>query len=104
MAAVDMSEWLRELGLERYEQAFAVNDIDADVLPELSEADLEKLGVSLGHRKKLLKAIAELQAGTAAPSGPPLAMPPEAVPGIEGERRQVTVLFADLSGYTELSR
>ena len=66
MAATDIAAWLRALGLERYEQAFRASDIDADVLTELSEADLEKLGVSLGHRKKLLKAIAELRAATAA--------------------------------------
>ena len=104
MAATDIAAWLRELGLERYEPAFRANDIDADVLPELSEADLEKLGVSLGHRKKLLRAIADLQAGDGGRSGPSPAMSPEAAPEIEGERRQVTVMFADLTGYTELSR
>jgi hypothetical protein len=52
--AVDISTWLRELGLERYETAFRDNDIDGEVLPELADADLEKLGVSLGHRKKML--------------------------------------------------
>ena len=63
MAATDIAAWLRALGLERYEQAFRASDVDADILPELSEADLEKLGVSLGHRKKLLKAIADLRRG-----------------------------------------
>jgi SAM domain (Sterile alpha motif) len=48
MASADIGAWLRELGLERYEQAFRTNDID--VLPELSEAHLERLGLSLGHR------------------------------------------------------
>jgi len=99
MASADIGAWLRELGLERYEEAFRANDIDVDVLQELSEADLERLGVSLGHRKRLLRAIAARGA-----SGPRPAMPPEAAPEVEGERRQVTVLFADLSGYTELSR
>ena len=104
MASNGLAAWLRDLGLERYEEAFRANDIDADVLPELSEADLEKLGLSLGHRKKLLKAIAELQAGDGGRSGAAPARPPEAALGIDGERRQVTVLFADLSGYTKLSR
>ena len=58
---MDVAAWLRDLGLARYEEAFRDSDIDADVLPDLTEADLEKLGVSLGHRKKLLKAIAELR-------------------------------------------
>jgi class 3 adenylate cyclase/tetratricopeptide (TPR) repeat protein len=103
MAADDLRAWLQSLGLERYEQAFRASDVDADVLPELSDADLEKLGISLGHRKKLLKAIAELRPGGGSPGrAPPI--PPEAAPEIEGERRQVTVLFADLAGYTELSR
>ena len=101
MAGADLAAWLRGLGLERYEATFRANDVDADVLPELSDADLEQLGVSLGHRRKLLKAIADLRAGATPPPGPPSAVP---APESEGERRQVTVLFADLSGYTELSR
>ena len=60
--AVDVAAWLQDLGLTRYAEAFRDNDIDAEVLAELTEADLEKLGVSLGHRKKLLKAIAALAA------------------------------------------
>ena len=104
MAATDIAAWLRGLGLDRYVEVFRANDVDADILPELSDADLEKLGVSLGHRKKLLKAIAELRAGDGEQPGPPLPVCPKATPEIAGERRQVTVLFADLSGYTELSR
>ena len=65
---MDVSTWLRDLGLDRYEAAFHENAIDAEVLPELTDADLEKLGVLLGHRKRLLKAIATLQAGEAAPA------------------------------------
>ncbi len=84
--------WLQSLGLGRYEQTFRDNDIDGEVLHDLDDADLEKLGVSLGHRKKLLKAIAAR--GDAA-------SPKEAV--VQGERRQVTVLFADLVGYTRLT-
>jgi class 3 adenylate cyclase/tetratricopeptide (TPR) repeat protein len=102
MATSDLAAWLRSLGLERYEEAFCANDVDANVLPELSDADLEKLGVSLGHRRKLLKAIADLRAGTADRSEPPPAT--AAAAEVEGERRQVTVLFCDLAGYTALSR
>ena len=76
MAATDIAAWLRALGLERYEQAFRASDIDADVLPELSEADLEKLGVSLGHRKKLLKAIADLRVDKASAPRPRRLQPP----------------------------
>ena len=99
MAALDLAAWLRSVGLERYEATFRANDVDADVLPELNDADLEQLGVSLGHRRKLLKAIADLGAGaTGRPEPPPMA------PEVEGERRHVTVLFCDLAGYTRLTR
>jgi SAM domain (Sterile alpha motif) len=64
---VDIAAWLRSLGLERYIETFRANAIDAEVLPELVEADLGKLGLLLGHRKKLLKAIAALRAGEATP-------------------------------------
>jgi hypothetical protein len=57
---VDIAAWLRELGLERYEQAFRENDIASAVLPELTDQDLKDLGVSLGHRRLLLKAIRAL--------------------------------------------
>jgi class 3 adenylate cyclase/tetratricopeptide (TPR) repeat protein len=89
--------WLEELGLGRYASAFVENDIDFSILPHLTDADLRELGVgSLGHRKRLLAAIAELSAE-----------PPRAGPeggGLpQGERRQVAILFADLSGFTALS-
>jgi class 3 adenylate cyclase len=91
--------WLRSLGLERYEAVFSENEIDLDVLPELTEADLEKLGVAMGPRKRLLKAIADLnnaaETGQAAPT--PLSEAQTA------ERRHVTVMFADLVGSTALS-
>ena len=63
---MDIAAWLRELGLERYADAFGANDIDADVLRTLTADDLKELGViSLGHRKKLLEAIAALAAVSA---------------------------------------
>ena len=58
--AVDVAAWLRNLGLERYEPAFRESEIDFEVLPELTESDLETLGLPLGPRRKLLKAIREL--------------------------------------------
>ena len=57
---MDVASWLRSLGLEKYEQAFREGEIDADILPELTDQDLEKLGIPLGHRKRLLKAIGTL--------------------------------------------
>jgi hypothetical protein len=57
---MDIGAWLQSLGLEQYEAVFRANAVDAEVLPELGESGLEKLGVLLGHRKKLLKAIAAL--------------------------------------------
>ena len=102
--AVDIGAWLRDLGLERYVNAFEANAVDHEVLSELTDADLEKLGVLLGHRKKLLKAIADrgARAGDAEPiPGTEGAPRPNRVPG--AERRQLTVLFCDLVGSTELS-
>jgi len=94
---MDVAEWLKDLGLGQYASAFAANDIDFAVLAHLTDADLRELGVnSLGHRKRLLAAIAAIHA---APS--PVA-PAASVP--EGERRQVTILFADLCGFTALSQ
>jgi SAM domain (Sterile alpha motif) len=58
---MDVGSWLRSLGLEQYEALFRENDIDAELLGDLTDADLEKLGVTLGHRKRLLKAIAGLK-------------------------------------------
>lgn len=90
---MSISEWLATLGLDRYAAAFVDNGVDIDVLPELTEADLASMGVLLGHRRKILKAASELGAVPTEPTRTPPA----------GQRRQVTVLFADLSGYTELS-
>jgi class 3 adenylate cyclase/predicted ATPase len=95
--AVDVSAWLRSLDLAQYEPIFRENAIDAEILPELTEADLEKLGVVLGHRKRMLRAIAALDTRPPAP-------PPAAAPRAEGaERRQLTVMFCDLVGSTPLS-
>jgi class 3 adenylate cyclase/tetratricopeptide (TPR) repeat protein len=90
---MDLAEWLKGLGLEQYAATFAENDIDFDLLGQLTDEDLKGLGVaSWGNRKRLLAAIAERNAK------PPPAMP------MPGERRQVTILFADLCGFTALSQ
>src|SRR5262245_53933497 len=89
-----IAEWLDELGLGQYAQRFADNDIDASVLRDLTDADLEKIGVSLGHRKRMLRAIAERNDGAL--------LADRALPD-EAQRRQLTVMFCDLVGSTPLS-
>lgn len=107
----DAMRWLEELGLGQYAAAFAENDVDFDVLRELEDADLRELGVSLGHRKKLLRALRKM-------GGEPTVLETAPVPivapqhlseqilnsraALEGELKQVTVLFADIKGSTEL--
>ena len=98
---MDIADWLRELGLERYEPVFRDNEIDWAVLPELTEGDLEKLGLPLGPRKKLLKAIAGLSAKATAVSIEATQSSKPVSP--EAERRQLTVMFADLVGSTALA-
>jgi class 3 adenylate cyclase/predicted ATPase len=113
---MDIAEWLRKLGLEQYEPAFRANEIDLRVLPSLTAEDLKDLGITLvGHRRRLLDAIAALGAATPALrslpeahiGGSPLPNPPppagEGRVGAEAERRQLTVMFCDLVGSTELS-
>jgi class 3 adenylate cyclase len=94
---LDIGIWLRGLGLQQYEPAFRDNAIDAESLPDLTEGDLEKLGVLLGHRKRILRALEPLRA--AARPAPSPAAPVRA----EAERRQLTVMFCDLVGSTALS-
>ena len=94
-----VSSWLKLLSLEQYSQVFADNDVDLDVLRILGDKDLQDLGVSFGHRKKLLKAIAELNGAEATQFAPG----PAAASDTAGERRQLTVLFCDMVGFTELA-
>jgi class 3 adenylate cyclase len=98
---LEIADWLKGLGLERYEQLFAENLIDASVLRDLTEQDLEKIGVPLGHRKKLLRAIGELEAGSSA--GSTIGARAAPAPQETAERRQLTVMFCDLVGSTALS-
>jgi class 3 adenylate cyclase len=94
----EFRDWLLRNKFEQYADAFEANDIDLDILSELSERDLEQLGVSLGNRRRLLKAIAErgMEADRLKPSDPESSG--------DAERRQVTVLFCDMVGSTALSR
>jgi class 3 adenylate cyclase len=105
---MDIVVWLRSLGLGKYEAAFRENDIDETVLPSLTHETLKELGVtSVGHRVKLLDAIAALRNDTSAqgPSGDLKTAPaaPSVPPEDRAERRQVTVMFSDLVGSTALS-
>ena len=94
-----IADWLQKLGLGQYAHRFAENDIDLDVLADLTDQDLEKIGVaSLGHRRRLLRAIAELKGALE----PRTAAAP-VTPHDTAERRQVTVMFSDLVGSTSLS-
>ena len=111
-----IADWLNGLGLGQYAQRFAENDIDCSILPELTDQDLEKIGVaSLGHRRKILRAIAAREGAAAppplAPASPPMqaqaATPTPAIAsaGAEaaGERRYLTVMFCDLVGSTGIA-
>src|ERR1700730_8894289 len=97
---MDVGGWLRSLGLEEYEAVIRQNKIDSEVLSELTESDLEKLGIPLGHRKRLLKAIRGLGAEAAFQASAPL---PVASGEKTAERRQLTVMFCDLVGSSGLS-
>ena len=92
MSADDrIAAWLDEIGLGQYATVFTENAIDLEVLPDVTETDLDKLGVALGHRKRILRAIAALSGATAAAAAPAAAL---SLPQSEAERRQLTVFFA----------
>ena len=104
---MNVAQWQNAIDLGQYEALFREHEIDANVLPDLVEADLEKIGVPLGHRKRLIRAIAALSAG----GTPPLADKPASVRSFpspptssaEAERRPITVMFCDLVGSTGLA-
>jgi class 3 adenylate cyclase len=104
---MDVGGWLRSLGLGQYEAAFRDNTIGADVLADLTDSELEKLGLPLGDRKRLLKATAGLTGVPAAAtrSEPAGAHPPRpaAAHSTSAERRPITVMFCDLVGSTSLA-
>ena len=112
---MDIDGWLRGIGLAQYAEMFRANDIDIELLGRLTNDDLKDIGVvSLGHRKKLLEAIADLGSAPAAAPAPPPVMPapipatvapPPISAAVEaaGERRYLTVMFCDLVGSTSIS-
>src|ERR1700722_18532282 len=108
-ATMDVREWLRGLGLGQYGQKFRDNKIDADVLVDLTDGDLEKLGIPLGDRKRLLKAIAanvapERRADrTRLVAAAPAVWPQTFARPDDAERRPITVMFCDLVGSTNLA-
>ena len=93
-----IANWLEKLGMSEYAQRFAENRIDVSVLPELTDLDLEKIGVVLGDRRKILRAIREL-GGTAPSAQEPILASPK--PQDTAERRQVTVMFSDLASWLD---
>jgi class 3 adenylate cyclase len=99
---MDIEAWLQGLGLERYVPAFRDNEIDWQVLPKLRSEDLREIGVAaIGHRRKLLDAIATL--GASAPTAAVRAAVSDASAPADAERRQLTVMFCDLVGSAALS-
>ena len=112
---MDIDGWLRGIGFTQYAEMFRANDIDIELLGQLTNDDLKDIGVvSLGHRKKLLEAIADLGSAPAAAAAPPPVMPapvpatvapaPISAPvEAAGERRHLTVMFCDLVGSTSIS-
>ena len=104
---MNVAQWLNAIDLGQYEALFREHEIDVHVLPDLVEADLEKIGLPLGHRKRLMRAIAALSVGGTPPSAAklvsaqPFPSPPTSV--TEAERRPITVVFCDLVGSTTIS-
>jgi class 3 adenylate cyclase len=96
-----IEDWLKQLGMPEYAKRFAENKIDVSVLPYLTDQDLKDIDVPLGHRRKMLAAIAELGTAILSKPGPTLSVEPKLQE--TAERRQVTVMFSDLVGSTALS-
>ncbi|MGH8767862.1 MAG: hypothetical protein ACREVT_06710, partial [Burkholderiales bacterium] len=110
---MDLDDWLERHGLTRYKGLFAKHAIGLDVLPQLTDQELKALKIPLGDRKRLLMATVELSVAVAPAPQPAVAptgsresdtdAPPAVVTPEVGERRQLTVMFCDLVGFTELA-
>jgi class 3 adenylate cyclase/tetratricopeptide (TPR) repeat protein len=101
--SLDVDAWLSRIGLGQYAGTFRANGIDFGVLLDLTDQDFEKLGVVLGHRRKLLRAIADLEAVEKTAVSGPAAVHAAPRPMDIAERRQLTIMFCDLAGSTALS-
>ncbi|MBR0798117.1 AAA family ATPase [Bradyrhizobium jicamae] len=100
---MEIESWLQSIGLEQYAQIFRENAVDLGVVPDLTDGDLEKLGMLLGHRRKFLRAVAKLQTSEAS-AAPATAQPAASARRHDtAERRQLTIMFCDLVGSTALS-
>ena len=102
-AMQQIADWLKKLGMSEYAERFTENDIDMAVLPDLTDQHLKDLGVSLGHRLKMLRAIRDLSGASAAATASAAPVVTEPPRRDEAERRQLTVMFCDLVGSTALS-
>src|ERR1700730_14898613 len=98
---MQIADWLQKLGMSEYAQRFAENRIDLSVLPDLTDQDLEKMGVVLGDRRKILRAISLIP--SEAPAVPQATAADEWPRQDTAERRQLTIMFCDLVGSTALS-
>jgi class 3 adenylate cyclase len=102
-AMQSIAEWLEGLGLGQYTQRFAENGIDISVVRDLTDQDLKDIGVLLGHRRKMLRAIGDLNDASVAATASSTAAATEPTRQDDAERRQLTVMFCDLAGSTALS-
>jgi hypothetical protein len=100
-AMQQIADWLKQLGMSEYAERFAENGIDISVLRDLTDQDLNDIGVLLGHRRKILRAIGELSSAAPLATEPAVGTEPKVQD--TAERRQVTVMFSDLVGSTALS-
>ena len=101
-----IADWLEKLGMSEYAKRFAENDIDVEVLSELTDKDFDRLGVSIGHRRKMIRAIRDFSASPVSAvteRSAPAAITAPAAPTDTAERRQVTVMFSDLVGSSALA-
>src|SRR5215470_10821996 len=102
-AMQEIADWLDKLGMSQYARRFTENDIDVRALRYLTDQDLKDIGVSLGHRRRMLAAISELAGAAPATPGPTTTTAAAATSQDSAERRQLTVMFCDLVGSTALS-